>query len=192
MAQLHIDLDHNNFYEDSEKLNLFRVDAKPNNELYWDGEIYFYDIYLDYRPYKTNRYSFKFYFENKDTVAVDGSLIGNPTEDNYIVLDPYDLNSFDDSIQVRNNVFYANRSKYYPVILLKPPRKTQTISVKIYNRQGYLVKKLLDKVRYKINHRYIKWDLTDERGSPVVSDVYSIFYFHGSTLADQKRVVVIR
>ncbi len=192
-SSLYLDQNFNGIYEDNEKYDLYRTEGEDqNNGMYWDGEIYYQQIYITYQPYQNNQYRFRFFFKNKDGVALGNGNAGDPTLDHFLTLDPYGLDSFTDQMQIRNNVFRQGISHILPTILLKPPLNKEYISVVIYNQRGRLIQFLLKDVLYSTQHRYIKWDTKNNKNKKVPSGVYNILYYHGKKKVDSKRIIIVR
>ena len=201
LSQLWIDLNNNNFYDSDEKFDMEEEVQEGINilEKYTSGISFQIPLYLKY-PQKIYQdenitkgsYKFKFYFETNSLSSIDGLKNGDPTKYSIITLDPYDLNSFDGFMQIRNNVAtYSNEIK--PTILLKAPPHTNTnniINVWIYSKQHILIKKLIHNQPYSSIDRYVRWNLTDDQQTNVPTGLYWVVYEHdGDTLSIGKIIV---
>ena len=116
--QIWIDQNNNNTYDLDEKFNMSQEINDMNQEqidTYVNGVTFTSTIYLKYQnntsyqpDTKPGFIKFKFVFINETGQAIDGIEEGDPTKDNSIILDPYDLNSFDGLMQIRNNLVNNN------------------------------------------------------------------------------------
>ena len=191
VKELWIDLDNSKTYSPKEKFDLWKQkEDGDHNDLFWDGEIYFYSLNLSYHRKRSGIYHYRFHFENKISTSVDGPLSGNPAADNILRLDSYDLNSFHGMLQVRNNVY--RQGGKYPKILIKPPvHASRNVSIYIYTRRGELLRKLASNVPYKNLGRYLIWDTLDDFGRKVGIGIYYVVYFYDKS-KEYKMVAIKR
>ena len=189
-SQIWIDINGNQEYEFNEKYVMSEINNSDNKK-YYDGESFIYALKLDYLKSTKGKIKYKFVFANPLAPSLSKNNNIDLTTDQNLILDPYNLNSFSESLQTRNNVIF-NTTDPLPVILLKPPKNDKIkIDVKVYNRKGILIKDLIISEYYDpIRHRYINWDLKDLYGNKVETGLYHVVYFNGDTQESSSIAVI--
>ncbi len=193
VAQVWVDANGDGTYAESEKHDMDRAKdgSTSDNANYFNGEDYIEVVNLTYNPATKGKINYRFSFQNANGASINGSTNGDPTIDNEMQLDPYDLNTFPGMMQVRNNVWRPG-SIQVPTILLKPPaNKADQIKVSIYDPDGRLIKTIINSGRYSANTRFVRWDLKSKSGRPVGAGVYTAVYFAGAERTF-KKIIVLR
>ena len=192
-AFVKIDLNNDGSYQLDEKFQMFNdQSANANNNLFWDGEIFSKKIYLKYNPSTEGKITYSFEFSHVSATATSTQPNFDFNANHILQLDPYDVNSFDGMMQVRNNYSTPN-SIHNPIILIKKPVNTKTkINLYITNAHGKNIKYFYKMQRYEDLDRYITWNLQTEQGKFAGAGLYYVVYEFGNGNHFIAKIIIVR
>ena len=167
ISHLWLDLNYDSQYSENEKFSMNRVVSSDNPvATYSTGEIYSLEKHINYNKATKGQLNYLFYFTNDKAAAIDGLSAGDPTTTNTLKLDPYDINSFDGNLQVRNNIYRKTNTRLPTILFKRPANSAEIIDISIYDVKGRLIKTIKHGT-VKKEDRFFIWNVTNNSGGLV-------------------------
>ena len=194
-TEVWVDLNGDSKYDSNEKFPMNRLGGEnqygDNN--YSNGEDYYFTVQLKYNKNSLGKINYRFIFQGKNNLPAQTSIAYSvdATKEYNLILDPYDPNTINGMMEVRNNLATPDSTIFPTIIIKEPPTGIDSvIRIIIYDNYHNIVR-ILYHAPYTNFGRYIRWNLKNDMGSLVLPGVYNIVYEYGENYEYQK-VMVIR